>query len=156
MLCRKRQTSGARMSKKQRIEKAVASALKSCIVAHGPITLEWIGSATKRIVGAAITAPRNHRVKASKLEPKHVMPQTPAEWCAYRCQLSCKIGRDALEGKTQLPAGCSPLEYAMFSLLHAVEDLAAYISCASAKAGKQTKQPSSVAAEKRKEIALKD
>jgi hypothetical protein len=52
-----------------------------------------------------------------------VMPRTPAEWSAYRCQLSCKIGRDALEGKTQPPAGCSPLEYAMFNLLHAVEEL---------------------------------
>lgn len=54
-----------------------------------------------------------------------VMPRTEAEWCAYRCQLSCKIGRDALEGKTQPPAGCSPLEYAVFNLLHAVEELAA-------------------------------
>jgi hypothetical protein len=49
--------------------------------------------------------------------------ETPAEWSAYRCQLSCKIGRDALEGKTQPPAGCSPLEYAVFNLLHAVEEL---------------------------------
>jgi hypothetical protein len=52
-----------------------------------------------------------------------VMPRTPAEWSAYRCQLNCKIGRDALEGKTQPPAGCSPLEYAVFNLLHAVEEL---------------------------------
>jgi hypothetical protein len=52
-----------------------------------------------------------------------VMPRTEAEWCAYRCQLSCKIGRDVLEGKTKTPAGVSPLEYAVFTLLHAVEEL---------------------------------
>jgi len=52
-----------------------------------------------------------------------VMPRTEAEWCAYRCQLSCKIGRDVLEGKTKTPAGVSPLEYAVFNLLHAVEEL---------------------------------
>jgi hypothetical protein len=52
-----------------------------------------------------------------------VMPQTEAEWCAYRCQLSCKIGREVLAGKTQTPIGVSPLEYAVFNLLHAVEEL---------------------------------
>lgn len=42
----------------------------------------------------------------------------------YRAQLSCKIGRDALEGKTQCPEGVSPIEWAMFNLLHAVEEIA--------------------------------
>jgi hypothetical protein len=51
-------------------------------------------------------------------------PKTEREWCAYRVSLSCKIGRDAIEGKTKLPDGCSPTEYAMFNLLHAVEELA--------------------------------
>ena len=58
---------------------------------------------------------------------KRTKPRTEAEWSAYRCQLSCKIGRDALEGKTQPPAGCSPLEYAVFNLLHAVEELSRQI-----------------------------
>ena len=60
------------------------------------------------------------RVKAAK---RVVMPRTEAEWCAYRCQLSCKIGRDVLAGKTKTPAGVSPLEYAIYNLLHAVEEL---------------------------------
>jgi hypothetical protein len=51
-------------------------------------------------------------------------PRTEAEWGGYRCQMSCRIGRDALEGKTKTPPGVSPLEYAMFNLLHAVEELA--------------------------------
>ena len=42
----------------------------------------------------------------------------------YRAQLSCKIGRDALEGKTTPPDGILPIEWALFSLLHAVEDIA--------------------------------
>ena len=32
--------------------KRIVGALKSTIIAHGPITLEWIGSAAKRIEGA--------------------------------------------------------------------------------------------------------
>jgi hypothetical protein len=64
--------------------------------------------------------------RASGSLQRVVMPRTPAEWSAYRCQLSCKIGRDALDGKTQPPAGCSPLEYAVFNLLHAVEELSRY------------------------------
>jgi hypothetical protein len=50
-------------------------------------------------------------------------PKTDNEWAAYRCQLSCKIGRDALEGKTKSPAGVSAMEYALYNLLHAVEEL---------------------------------
>lgn len=55
--------------------------------------------------------------------PTKTSPKTDAEWAAYRCQLSCRIGRDALEGKTKAPVGCSPLEFAVFNLLHAVEEL---------------------------------
>ena len=42
----------------------------------------------------------------------------------YRAQLSCQIGRDVLEGKTTAPDGVRPIEYAMFNLLHAVEEIA--------------------------------
>ena len=42
----------------------------------------------------------------------------------YRAQLSCKIGRDVLEGKTQCPDGVHPMEWAVFNLLHAVEEIA--------------------------------
>ena len=42
----------------RRAEKAVAGALRSCIAAHGPITLNNIGSAVKRIMGAATVTPR--------------------------------------------------------------------------------------------------
>ena len=42
----------------------------------------------------------------------------------YRAQLSCKVGRDALEGKTTPPDGVTPMEWAMFNMLHAVEEIA--------------------------------
>jgi len=42
----------------------------------------------------------------------------------YRAELSCKIGRDALEGKITPPHGVQPIEWAMFNLLHAVEEIA--------------------------------
>lgn len=53
-------------------------------------------------------------------------PKTEAEWCAYRAQASCRIGRDALHGQTRagIPPGVSRQEYALFNLLHAVEELA--------------------------------
>jgi hypothetical protein len=55
---------------------------------------------------------------------KNKHPETELEWCIYRCVLSCKIGRDALDGKSDPPAGRTPTEYAIYNLLHAVEELA--------------------------------
>lgn len=42
----------------------------------------------------------------------------------YRAQLSCKIGRDVLEGKTRCPDGVQPIEWAVSNLLHAVDEIA--------------------------------
>ena len=42
----------------------------------------------------------------------------------YRAQLSCRIGRDALNGEITTPEGTSAVEYAIFNLLHAVEEIA--------------------------------
>lgn len=50
-------------------------------------------------------------------------PKTEAEWAAYRCQLSCKLGREVLDGTTKPPLNTTALEYAVYSLLHAVEEL---------------------------------
>jgi hypothetical protein len=46
----------------------------------------------------------------------------------YRAALSCRIGRDALEGKTTPPPATSQTEYALFNLLHAVEDIAEHLA----------------------------
>lgn len=43
----------------------------------------------------------------------------------YRARLACRVGRDALDGKADLPKGVNNLDYAIYNLLHAVEDIAA-------------------------------
>lgn len=55
--------------------------------------------------------------------PSIIRPSNSREWALCRVGLSCKLGRDALEGKN-IPATYSGVEYALFNLLHAVEDLA--------------------------------
>jgi hypothetical protein len=42
----------------------------------------------------------------------------------YRAGLSCRIGRDIIAGEVKPPNGLSVIEYAIFNLLHAVEDIA--------------------------------
>lgn len=51
-------------------------------------------------------------------------PQTPEEWTIHRIQLSCQIGRDAIDGSAKPPAGCTRLEWAIYNMLHAIEELA--------------------------------
>lgn len=50
-------------------------------------------------------------------------PETQIEWALYRCQSSCQIGRDMLDGKSVTPDGISAVDYAVYCLLIAVEDL---------------------------------
>ena len=50
-------------------------------------------------------------------------PETQIEWALYRCQSSCQIGRDVLDGKKAPPYGIAAIDYAVYCLLHAVEDL---------------------------------
>ena len=54
------------------------------------------------------------------MKPK---PDKPANMALYRVSLNCKIGMDALSGKNVIPPGSTPLEYAVYCLLSAVEDL---------------------------------
>ena len=51
-------------------------------------------------------------------------PQTPKEWALYRAGAACRIGMDILNGKTPPPDGSSVTQYALYNLLHAVEDIA--------------------------------
>ena len=45
----------------------------------------------------------------------------------YRVQLNCKIGRDYLECKIVPPDGIPRIDYALFCMFHAIEDLAKMI-----------------------------
>ena len=58
------------------------------------------------------------------MKGKMTKPKTPREWATYRAKLSCRIGRDVIEGKTTAPGGISRTEYALYNLLHAVEAIA--------------------------------
>jgi len=59
---------------------------------------------------------------------QHAAGESPAKrkiTPAYRAQLSCKVGKDVLRGKTGIvPQGVTPVEWALFNLLSAVEDVA--------------------------------
>ena len=50
-------------------------------------------------------------------------PSTPREYALYRVSLSCKVGRDGLEGR-KMPPGVTREQWALYNLLHAVEDMA--------------------------------
>jgi len=50
-------------------------------------------------------------------------PQTPREWALYRCALSCKIGRDALDAGRSPVEGTPLVDWVLFNLLHAVEEI---------------------------------
>lgn len=66
---------------------------------------------------------KKQRQRAQRKVTPLVRPSTDREWALYRVGLVCKAGREALEGK-RIPATCSVVEYALFNLLHAVEDIA--------------------------------
>jgi len=51
-------------------------------------------------------------------------PKTKEEWCLYRAELACKVGRDALNGKSEVH---DPTKFALFNILHALEDIVAYL-----------------------------
>jgi hypothetical protein len=52
------------MEDRAKFERRVAGALRSTIDAHGPITKQWIGSATKRIVSEIKALEREERSEA--------------------------------------------------------------------------------------------
>lgn len=50
-------------------------------------------------------------------------PETAREWALYRCSLACKIGRDAMEKGESPVDDTSLVEFVLFALLHAVEEI---------------------------------
>jgi hypothetical protein len=51
-------------------------------------------------------------------------PATKKECAAYRAHLQCEIGLKVFRDETQPPAGLNRSEYALFLLLHSINDLA--------------------------------
>ena len=52
-------------------------------------------------------------------------PKTEAEWCLYRAELNCNIGLNALQALSEEEQP-SPTQHALFTLIHAVRELAGY------------------------------
>lgn len=55
----------------------------------------------------------------------------------YRCKLSCQLGKDVLNGKTDPPLRTSETQYALYNLLSAIEDLALFLERKEALAKKE-------------------
>ena len=55
-------------------------------------------------------------------------PETKEKWCLWRAQTACKTGRDVLDGETDPPESATRIEYALFLLLGAVQEIADYLS----------------------------
>lgn len=63
-------------------------------------------------------------MKKSNQEKPAKKPKTKLEWALYRAKLNCRCGRDALTGKTGQIDGVLALEYALFCMFHALEEIA--------------------------------
>ena len=55
-------------------------------------------------------------------------PKTEAEWSAYRVSLNCQVGRDILQLKVKSPPNVPVIEFALFSMFHAIEELSKQIT----------------------------
>lgn len=54
-------------------------------------------------------------------------PRTEYDFSLWRAKASCAIGKKALNLEAETPPGSTPLEYAVYCLLSAIEDLAEMI-----------------------------
>lgn len=51
-------------------------------------------------------------------------PKSEIEWCVHRAKMSASIGRDALSGYVASPKNSSPTEYAIYTGLQAIAEIA--------------------------------
>jgi hypothetical protein len=63
------------------------------------------------------------RKRAPRKVPPVVRPSSPREWALYRCKQSCQLGRKELTTCSEAFQSTA-LAFAVFNLLHAVEELA--------------------------------
>jgi hypothetical protein len=58
------------------------------------------------------------------MRSKKRVEKSPAHCGLYQAILSCKIARDGIDGKVKIPLGITRIEYVLYNLAHAVEELA--------------------------------
>jgi len=63
---------------------------------------------------------RNNQIKMKTCNISEELKRNPA---FYRVKLSCKISRDCISGETPPPAGLGRIDWVMFNLCHAIEDI---------------------------------
>jgi len=54
---------------------------------------------------------------------KKQLPKTPEECAAYRLHLQCQIALDTISGNKIPPPVVSRMEYALFCLIHAIQEI---------------------------------
>lgn len=54
------------------------------------------------------------------------MPTKPKNMNLWRAGANCRIGKDVLNGVTEKPLDATRVEYALYCLLSAIDDLVAY------------------------------
>jgi len=55
---------------------------------------------------------------------KPTKPRTKRQWAIYRAKLHCRVGKDAIDLITTIPANATRYEYGLYCLICAVEALA--------------------------------
>jgi len=55
-------------------------------------------------------------------------PKTKEEWCLWRAQTACKMGKEIIDGAADPPECATRIEYALFLLIGAVGEIAEYLS----------------------------
>jgi hypothetical protein len=48
----------------------------------------------------------------------------PKDYTLYRAQLSARIAMSALNGECELPADCTDVQYALYNIASAIQDIA--------------------------------
>lgn len=102
----------------------VAKTVDNRVTEHNAPLREHVGWTPPLVYWGEITAAEYEAEKAKASgKPAEPPKQEPPKLGLYRARLSCRIGRDALEGKN-VPPSINPTEYALYNLLHAVEEMA--------------------------------
>ena len=69
-------------------------------------------------LGVSRTSVRFQKAKRNKRPER-----TEAEWCAHRIKLSCEVARSSLAREGTPPHALTEVEYAVFNMLRAIEEL---------------------------------
>lgn len=71
-------------------------------------------------------------MKTAKRNPQQTppaLPTTPRGWALWHARKNCEMGKEGLDSGRGVPADCEPMEWAVYQLLCAVEELARAMEC---------------------------